>query len=124
MRQTVLWLNGNVAEGAYDDPLTLIKDAAETSSERFETYELLHALHNWSKGAPFRASDLVASVHAGDIELQVQLEGLTGRRASNLSARSIGRYLRSLVNHRFHDLSLKSSIRANMCEWQIVPVLP
>ena len=41
MRQTVLWLNGNVAEGAYDDPLTLIKDAAETSSERFETYELL-----------------------------------------------------------------------------------
>ena len=124
VRQTVLWLNGNVAEGAYDDPLTLIKDAAETSSERFETYELLHALHNWSKGAPFRASDLVASVHAGDIELQVQLEGLTGRRASNLSARSIGRYLRSLVNHRFHDLSLKSSIRANMCEWQIVPVLP
>lgn len=120
VRQTVLWLNAKIAKGSYEDPLTLIKIATETSSERFETYELLHALHTWSKGAPFRAADLVASVHVGNIDLQVQLEGLTGRRASNLSSRSIGRYLRSLVNRPLNDLTLKSSINANMCEWQVV----
>jgi hypothetical protein len=124
VRQTVLWLNENIVKGGYEDPLTLIKDATETSSERFEAYELLHALHIWSEGAPFRAADLVASVHAGNINLQVQLEGLAGRRASNLSSRSIGRYLRGLVGRPFHDLTLKSSVSANMCEWQVVSEPP
>lgn len=124
VRQTVLRLNANIAKGSYEDPLTLIKDATETSSERFEAYELLHALHSWSEGAKFRAADLVASVHAGNIDLQVQLEGLAGRRASNLSSRSIGRYLRSLVDRPFHELTLKSSINANMCEWQVVSEPP
>lgn len=89
------------------------------SSDRFEAYELLHTLRTWSEGAPFRAADLVASVHAGNIDLQVQLDGLTGRRTSNLSARSIGRYLRSLLNRPFHNLILRSSVRSNMCEWQV-----
>ena len=124
VRQTVLWLNENIAKSSYEDPLTLIKDATETSSERFEAYELLHALHTWSEGAPFRAADLVASVHAGNIDLQVQLEGLTGRRTSNFSSRSIGRYLRGLVGRPFHDLTLRSSIRANMCEWQVEGIPP
>ena len=124
VRQTVLWLNANIAKGSYEDPLTLIKNATETSSERFEAYELLHALHSWSEGTTFRAADLVASVHAGNIDLQVQLEGLAGRRASNLSSRSIGRYLRSLVDRPFHELTLKSSISANMCEWQVVSEPP
>jgi hypothetical protein len=119
VRKTVLWLNASISEEGYDDPVTLIKDATDTSSERFESYELLHELHEWSEGASFRAADLVAYVHAGNIDLQVQLEGLTGRRASNLSARSVGRYLRGLVNRPFHDLTLRSSIRANMCEWQV-----
>ncbi|PZX36235.1 hypothetical protein LY56_03521 [Roseinatronobacter thiooxidans] len=119
VRQTVLWLNANIAKGSYEDPLTLIKVATETSSERFEAYELLHALHTWSEGAPFRAADLVGSVHAGNIDLQVQLEGLSGRRASTLSSRSVGRYLRGLMDRPFHDLTLRSSIRANMCEWQV-----
>jgi len=119
VRQTVLWLNENIVKGGYEDPRTLIKEATETSGERFENYELLHALHTWSEGAQFRAADLVASVHAGNIDLQVQLEGIAGRRAATLSSRSVGRYLRGLANRPIHDLTLRSSIRANMCEWQV-----
>lgn len=119
VRQTVLWLNANVAKDAYVDPLSLIKAATETSSERFEAYELLHEIYTWSKGDAFRAADLAIAIQKGNFGLEVQLEGLSGRSALRLSARSIGRYLRTLVNRPYQDLILRSCISANMREWNV-----
>jgi hypothetical protein len=119
VRQTVLWINTNIAKDAYSDPLDIIRQATDHSSDRAETYELLQALHTRFKDDPFRASDIAAEIQGGHIELQVQFDGVSNRRSSHLSARSIGRYLRNLADRPFHDLVLRSAIRQNMCEWRV-----
>jgi hypothetical protein len=119
VRQTVLWIAQDVIPGAYEDPLDMIRVATDTSTDRFETYDLLAVLYDRYGDKHFRSVEVATAIMTGDLELKAQLDGLTRRRGEALSARSIGRHLRTLRNRRFNDLTLRAHSRNNMCEWQI-----
>ena len=121
VRQTVLFMNQTLTPDAYEDPLDLVRAATAHSNDRFEAYELLRHLHEWSEGGIFLASKIAVAIQVGHVELQVLLSGITGRPAVDLSARSIGRHLRSLKDRPFNGLTLRAQTRDNMCEWYVEP---
>jgi len=115
----VLWLNTTVAKDFYEDPLDLLRHAAEQSDDRSEAYEFLNALHEWQDEEPFFAARLATAATGERTDLRVLLEGFSGRRGTALSARSVGRYLKGLSNRQFHDLILHSYKNKNMREWYV-----
>jgi hypothetical protein len=119
VRQTVLWLNRTVATDVYEDPLDLLRHATEQSDDRSEAYELLNVLYDWQDGETFFAHNLATAASLTRVDLKVLLEGLTGRRGTAFSARSVGRYLKGLSNRPFHDLILRSNMNQNMREWYV-----
>lgn len=125
VRQTVRYIAIDLQPGLYADPVDQLRERALTDHDAADLNSALRALKRCFGNDWFKAREVSERVNAlgSDPDLAEAFSDIA-RKNSEISAKSIGRHMTSMLDRRSGNLVLRSKSSRQMRDWRVEVIAP